>query len=358
MNQITTNLIDRILQRRWLVHFLFWFSFVFTLSLLFSLHSGYFKDHLIDYLILLPSQLMAAYSLNYYLVPNLFLKKKYIQFIMLLLFSAYVFVAFARFCNVYIAEPITRQGTFEKETIFEILTDPLYLVIVYFPSVYMVVLIMVVVKNLKIRFEEKHHLETLEKEKATSELKFLKAQIHPHFLFNTLNSIYALTLSKSDAAPEVVLKLSQLLDYMLYQCNVPAVYIEKEVMLIQGYIDLESIRYGSRLDLTFVHTVDDPTAQIAPLILLSLVENAFKHGSSGNPKNPQVKIDLKVNEGQIYFTVFNTISNQNKPKDSSPGIGNSNVQRQLVLHYPDKHSLEIIKSKTTYEVRLKIDTTA
>ena len=357
MNQ-TTRLIDRILQRRWLTHFLFWFSFILILSILSSLNSGNFRDHLTNYLILLPSQLLAAYSLNYYLIPKIFLKKKYTLFALLLLFSAYVFAAFARFCNVYIAEPLTREGSFEKETIVEILTDPLYLILVYVPAVYMVVLITVVIKNLKIRFEEKHRIEILEKEKATTELKFLKAQIHPHFLFNTLNSIYALTLSKSDAAPEVVLKLSELLDYMLYQCNAPVVYIDKEVALIQGYIDLERIRYGDQLDLTFTHTVDDTAVQIAPLILLSFVENAFKHGSSGNPENPQVKIDLKVNNGKIHFTVFNTVSSQNKSKELDQGIGNSNVQRQLALHYPDRYSLEIIENKITYEVRLNIDTTA
>lgn len=354
----TTLLLESILKRRWLTHFLFWFSFVFILSILSSLNSGTLRDHFINYLILLPSQLLAAYTLNYYLIPQLFLNKKYGQFAIWFLCTAYLFVAFARFCNVHIAEPLTRRGSFETETISEILTDPVYLILVYFPAVYLVVFITVVIKSLKVRFEERHRLEALEKEKATTELKFLKAQIHPHFLFNTLNSIYALTLSKSDAAPEIVLKLSELLDYMLYECNVPAVYVEKEVTLIQGYIDLERIRYGKTFDLTFTHTIDDPTAQIAPLILLSFVENAFKHGSSGNPENPKVTIDLVVENGQIHFMVYNTISSQHKEKKPLQGIGNSNVRRQLDLYYPDRYDLEIKESRITYEVRLKIDTTA
>lgn len=347
---------DRIIQNRGLSHFLFWFTFLFVFSVLATLNAGSFLDNLINYLVLLPSQLLAAYFLIYYQIPKLFLKKKYLTFVISFLVSGYIFVMFGRLCTVHVAEPLTRGGEYETETFLEILTDPFYLFAVYFPAVYVIVFLMLAIKSIKDRFEERHQLEVLQKEKVHTELKFLKAQIHPHFLFNTLNSIYALTLVKSDAAPEVVLKLSEMLDYMLYQCNEPRIAVHKEVALIQGYIDLERIRYGKQLDLVFTHAIDDPNAQLAPLLLLSFVENAFKHGSSGNPANPKVHIHLEVLKGQLNLRVFNTLlATKNKEVETKGGIGNTNVKRQLDLHYPNAHQLEILKEADSFEVNLIID---
>lgn len=348
---------DRILQNRVLSHVLFWCSFLLIFTILASLNSGSFTGHLVNYVVLLPSQLAAAYLLNYYQIPELFLKKKYVQFVLSFIATGYIFVVLARFCTVHIAEPYTREGVFEKETFVEILTDPFYLFAVYFPVVYMMVFLMMAIKGFKVRFEERHQLDVLEKEKVHTELKFLKVQIHPHFLFNTLNSIYALTLAKSDAAPEMVLKLSEMLDYILYQCNEPTIALHKEVALIQGYIDLERVRYGESLDLVFHHEIDNPNIQIAPLIVLSFIENAFKHGASRNPINPKVHIDLKANHSQVSLRVYNTKTTIHKETVDThkEGIGTTNVKRQLELHYPKKHTLAIDDTPESYEVQLQID---
>lgn len=352
------SLIERILQNRGLSHFLFWFTFLFIFSVLATLNAGTFTDNLINYLVLLPSQLLAAYFLIYYQIPKLFLRKKYVAFAISFFVSCYLFVMFGRLCTVHIAEPLTRRGVYESETFLEILTDPFYLFAIYFPAVYVIVFLMLAIKSIKERFEERHQLEVLQKEKMHTELKFLKAQIHPHFLFNTLNSIYALTLAKSDAAPEVVLKLSEMLDYMLYQCNEPRIAVHKEVTLIQGYIDLERIRYGEQLDLKFTHSIDDPNAKLAPLMLLSFIENAFKHGSSGNPTNPKVHIHLEVLQGKLTLRVYNTVlqtKTMEAMEDTNGGIGNVNVKRQLDLHYPNAHQLKIEVAAGSYEVNLTID---
>ncbi len=306
---------------------------------------------------LLPSQLMAAYLLNYYQIPKLFLKKKYVLFIVSFLISAYVIVVFARYCVVHIAEPITREGIYESETLLEIILDPFYLFWAYFPAVYMIVFLMIAIKGFKYRFEEKHQLEVLKKEKAHTELKFLKAQIHPHFLFNTLNSIYALTLAKSDVAPEVVLKLSELLDYILYQCNEPTISIEKEINLIQGYIDLEKIRYGNQLTISFIHKLDNTHTQIAPLILLPFIENAFKHGASGNPIDPKIEIHLTLKNKELNLQVYNTKMHKKEGNNNSvekDGIGHTNVKRQLELNYPHGYQLIIDNNTDSYKVNLKI----
>ncbi|WP_299440373.1 histidine kinase [uncultured Aquimarina sp.] len=349
--------IDRIIQNRKVSHLLFWGSFLLIFTLLASLNSGTLKSHIINYLAMLPSQIIAAYVLNYFQIPNLLLQKKYLLFLGSMIVSIYLLSAFARWSVVYIAEPFIRVD-FVQESITEILSDFAYLFSTYFPAVYIYAFMMLIIKAIKDRFEEKHQLEMLLKEKATNELKFLKAQIQPHFLFNTLNNLYALTLSKSDVAPQVVLKLSELLDFILYQSDEASISIQKEIELIQGFIDLESLRYGDSLDLIFNHKADDLNTQIAPLLLLPLVENAFKHGSSGNPNNPKIHIDLSVIDTKLTFKVYNsrlhTINTIEKPNNKS-GIGMSNLKRQLELNYANTYRLDIEDLPDSYSVELFID---
>lgn len=349
--------IDRIIQNRLLSHLIFWGGFLFVFTLLATLHSGSFRDHLINYIALLPVQIMAAYVLVYYQVPRLLLLKKYVLFMLSFLGSAYVFAVIARISVVYLAEPFIRTD-FEQESIAEIISDPLYLFSIYFPMVYIMAFLLLALKSIKERFEEKHQIEILKKEKATNELKFLKAQIHPHFLFNTLNNLYALTMAKSDVAPKVVVKLSEMLDYMLYQCNEPSISIDKEIELIQHYIDLEMLRYGNRVKVDFNHQLSQSNTQVAPLLLLSLIENAFKHGVSTTFSNPVIRIDLVVKDEALYFSISNSkpIHVTAQPiADERNGIGMTNVKRQLELNYPNQHELEIDETTTTYTVSLKID---
>ncbi|WP_394748105.1 sensor histidine kinase [Spongiimicrobium salis] len=349
-----TSYTDYILQHRVVSHFLFWGSFLFIFTLLATLNSGSFIDHLINYVALLPVQMMAAYSLVYFLVPQFLLKKKYLTLGVSFVVSAYVFAVIARLVVIYIAEPFIREN-FEQESVLEVISDPYYLFIAYFPAVYVVVFLMLALKTIKQRFEEKHQMQVLQKEKVSNELKFLKAQIHPHFLFNTLNNLYALTLRKSDVAPRVVLKLSEMLDYMLYQCNERRVAIENEITLIQGYIDLEMLRYGSQLEVVFNHVRGVQDQKIAPLILLAFVENAFKHGASGNPIDPKIHIDLEIENMELLFKVYNTKSEDPRQVSNSKGIGTANVNRQLELNYPNKHQLKVEETLKSYSITLKVD---
>lgn len=350
------SFLDNVLQNRVLSHILFWCSFLVIFTILGVLDSGTFKPNALSNLAMLPSQIAAAYFLNYYQLPKLLLKKRYFLFFVSIFLSVYFLSAFARFNVVHIVEPFFREN-FEQETIKEILLDFIYIFSVYCPAVYAYALIMLAVKAIKTRFEEKHQIEILQKEKATSELKFLKAQIQPHFLFNTLNNLYALTLAKSDLAPKVVLKLSELLDFILYQSDQASISIEKEIELIQGFIDLESLRYGNELDVSFEKRVDDLNTQIAPLVLLPLIENAFKHGVSSDPKNAKIHIDLLVSGNSIKFKVFNTKLNDSVKQvtNTKSGIGTSNLKRQLEINYPNKYTLEIDEKQDSYFVELLID---
>ncbi|MEM9362487.1 MAG: histidine kinase [Bacteroidota bacterium] len=347
------NLVDNILQNRLFVHFSFWLLFFVCFTLLSVLNSGNLKEPILSYLAFLPSQVMAGYLLVYYQVPKLLLQKKYVRFGISFLLSVYVFSALARISSVYFAEPFFRKD-FYQESITEILTDPVYLLVVYFPTVYVIVFLMLVMKVVKDRFEEKHQLEVLKKEQVNTELKFLKAQTNPHFLFNTLNNLYSLTLSKSDKAPNVVLKLSEILDYMLYQCNAPRVSLGKEIQLIQNYLDLESLRHKSHLNLTFEHNGKYEEVEIAPLILLTFVENAFKHGLGGKTVNPKIAVKLDVIDGELLFQVQNTKPEVVDVKKVKRGIGLENAKRQLELNYGGKYSISQKENENLYDLLLKL----
>ncbi|MFS4447533.1 sensor histidine kinase [Maribacter sp. 2307UL18-2] len=348
------SVLDRVLQKRWLTHLLFWLGLFFLFVVLAALNSGTFWPNVITYLAFLPAQLLAAYVLNYYQLPHLLYKKKYVRFGLSLLLSIYVFSAMGRIGVVHIAEPFVRTD-FVQESISEILTDTAFLFSVYFTSTYVYAFIMMLIKAVKSRFEEKQRTEQLQKEKIVNELQFLKGQIQPHFLFNTLNNLYALTLSKSDLAPVVVLKLSELLDFILYQSHQSAIPISKEIELIQGFIELETLRYGGKIDVNFTCEAPDKTLQIPPLLLLPLVENAFKHGVSGSVEKAKINITLQAEVGRLYFEIFNT-----KPKiikdtiREGKGIGKANLKRQLDLAYPDAHHLAIVETPADYTVRLSI----
>ena len=248
--------LDSILQNRLTRHLLFWIGLATIFISLASVNTGTIKANVANYLALLPVQMAAAYLLNYYQIPNQLFKKKYLQFFVGLVLSIYVFTALGRLFIIYIAEPFFRED-FIQESFTEIVMDAPYLFAVYFPSVYIYALVMILIRAFQNRQKEKHTIEVLQKEKAFNELRFLKAQIQPHFLFNTLNNLYGLTLPKSDLAPEVVLKLSEILDFILYQSNEPRIEIEKELELLNAYIELESLRHGDKLGVTFHHEIDD-----------------------------------------------------------------------------------------------------
>lgn len=200
--------------------------------------------------------------------------------------------------------------------------------------------------------ELKSRERELIKEKVETELHFLKSQINPHFLFNTLNNIYSLARKKADETPEVVLKLSKLLRYVLYEAGASSIPISSEIEFLIDYIDLQKIRFDKRLEINFSQSVDEPQTPILSLILIPLVENAFKHGASQSTHSSCVKIFLKVNKGKLEMLVENTIENDAIP--SEIGIGLKNLRRQLELTYDDFALSNNIKSGI-YRAELNVD---
>lgn len=351
-----TNLLFRV---RWLRHLVFWLLIYTAFLFIRILDSPNVLESVLGTLIWIPFQIMAAYLLMYYQIPKLALKGKYIAFVVSILVTGYLLTVASRITTVYVLEPMVITKPFVQESILEILTSLPHLFFIYFIRVYIGPFFFVIAKLVKDRHLEMREREALEKEKVEAELNFLKAQIHPHFLFNTLNNLYALTLRKSDQAPEMVLKLSAMMDYMLYQCKQPTVAIAKEIALVKDYIDLEQLRYGDRLDLKFGTEVENDGAPISPLVLLTLVENAFKHGASGTIEQPVIHIDLKQKGSELNFTVFNSkpAALQNDPSEYRKGIGSSNIRRQLEISYPDHHRIEVEEKEKSYQVSLYIDLT-
>ena len=208
----------------------------------------------------------------------------------------------------------------------------------------------VVIKQVRLQAAAGEREKNLVREKLESELKFLRNQTNPHFLFNTLNNIYALARKKSDQTPEVVLKLSKLLRFMLYESAKPLIKIGDEVKMLDDYIELEKLRYNSRLTVNFYREIDNSCEEISPLLLLPFVENAFKHGPGESHFDSSIHIELILQNGRLNFTIENT-----KEKSGSDGvnenIGLRNVKRQLELMYPG-YSMQVSSEDARFSVSL------
>lgn len=227
-----------------------------------------------------------------------------------------------------------------------------YNIFVHIPFFYMQPLFFLVALQF---YENQFKLSQVNEQKKIAELSALKNQLNPHFLFNTLNNLYALTVEKSDRAPEVIEKLSQILDYMLYGTESTYVPLHREVEMLENYLSLEQVRYEDRVIVSFQNDIREPV-KIAPLILLTFVENAFKHGVSQELNMANIKIKLTLLDHRISFYIENTKPSSSKHKSiERKKIGLSNVEKQLDLLYPEAHTLHIEETDEKYIVNLLLE---
>lgn len=193
-----------------------------------------------------------------------------------------------------------------------------------------------------------------ENERLKSELSFLRSQISPHFMFNVLNSIVSLSRRKPEMVEPVVIKLSELMRYMIYETSDSKVSIDKEFNYLESYIELQRLRFGNDIKIDFKHNLSSSPSSIEPMLLIPFVENAFKHGV-GMVQNPSIEIELKDDKKSLFFSVFNKVCKQNSEiKDESSGIGLANVRRRLELLYPDQHTFNIHEKEDSYLIELTI----
>jgi hypothetical protein len=200
-------------------------------------------------------------------------------------------------------------------------------------------------------YEQWKWFQNLKTEKAKAELAMLKTQVNPHFFFNTLNNLYALTVKNSNKAPEVILKLSDMMRYAIYEGEKDIVFLKDEISCLENYIELHKIRYHKNVKIEFTHTINK-NETIAPLLFIIFLENAFKHGVEALTENAFITINLISNEDCIHFTIENNFdSNEISEKK---GIGLDNLKRRLALIYSDNHELSIQKKDSIYKADLKI----
>jgi len=204
------------------------------------------------------------------------------------------------------------------------------------------------------RMKEDEQVKEQENERLKSELSFLRSQISPHFMFNVLNSVVSLSRRKPEMVEPVVVKLSELMRYMIYETNDSIVPILKELTYLESYIDLQKIRFGDDIRIDFTHKIGPKSSSIEPMLLIPFVENAFKHGV-GFIENPTIEIELKDSAKELSFHVANKKgATSHEKKDESSGIGLANVKRRLELLYPNNHSLIVKESDDTFEITLTI----
>ena len=327
----------------WSFHIIVWGLFWTVMGSPYSLVRNVFHMFLF-----IPVFIGFAYPLVYIAVPHLLLKGKVWQFGVLMLlwaiaglyinagYRTYLYVPFQQFIGL----KSVPQGGFQAHSYLCMTTSVASPMIIQFFK----------------RWTVKQRAWMLvQQETISAQLQLLKAQLHPHFLFNTLNNIYSFALQNSPKTPQMVLKLSSLLSHMLYNCKTEEVLLEKEVEIMKNYIDLEKERYGDKIDISLNIHGDIQDKYITPLLILPFLENAFKHGTSEQLEKPWMSVDIAVKGHLLKCKVVNSKNESVVPGDS--GVGISNVKKRLELLYPGKYELKFADEGSFFAVSLLLQLT-
>ncbi len=285
----------------------------------------------------------AASLINFYLFPRFFYQKKYLQF------TIYVLLLLTA---VLLIEELVIEKIFFPDTRGSRFSNVLYTLIDIIPPI-------IILSGFKFAWDavaRQKQLDELKIMVKESELQFLKTQINPHFLFNNLNNLYALAVEESKKTPEIILALSSLLRYMLYECKAAYVPLSKEIEQLQNFIDLGEMQIEGRGAVRFTNTIPtEQTFKIAPLILVVFIENAFKHSTSSTTDAIAINIDVSMStEGTLQFLCKNTFQQVSNTASLSQGIGLQNVKKRLDLIYPNRYQLDISNTETEFTVQLEL----
>jgi len=345
LNSVTIILKNRVLQ-----HTLFWIVSFYILLHLFASSDQIQK---IDYIytalfhISLASGVYVNLSI---LIPKLLSRKHYVYYILSLVVLMFACAGF----NILTFDKLTDYilpGYYFIS--YYVLSDILKFVMVYLA----VTSLLKLAKSWFALSEANLKLSQLQKDKTETELQALKSQINPHFLFNSMNGIYSLALKQSDKTPEIVLKLSDIMRYMIYETTADFVALKKEIKYLQDYVDLQKLRSDNRATIIFDVSGEPDGKQVAPLLFFPLIENSFKHGIKGETGKSFVTIHFIINDKWITCTIENNKGTaDNVEKKEYKGIGLTNVRKRLDMIYPGSHTLVIKDSGEIYRVELTIPT--
>lgn len=332
-------------RNRLLRHSVYWCCYVLIWSSYWTLVGSTFSHNVIRILMWLPIFMLYSYPVAYIAVPKLLLQNKFISFSLVIIgwgilgwyinssFRAYLFFPISLKLGMEVYGGVANPATFLCMT-----------------TTAGCISISTLAKRWFLKQQEWMQAE---QEKVTAQLQVLKAQLHPHFLFNTLNNIYAFALEGSTKTPSMVLRLSSLLSYMLYDCKEDEVLLEKEIEVMRNYIDLEKERYGDKLDISINIEGEIADHYIAPLLILPFLENAFKHGTSEQLDHPWMSVDIMVKNNRLQYKVVNS-KDEDVPHHDQ-GVGICNIQRRLELLYEGKHELKLTDEGVFFVASLMVE---
>ncbi len=339
----------------WLAyHILWWTVAIGSITAVF--HNIFFSAYSIKFLFYVFFEAAGVYFNLYYLMPRFLGKGKYVQYVVLVILTILcmaVFIVPGYDVSAWLSGRTT-QSLYGRPPVdfwyfFKVNT---------LPSAAAAMTLGMSVKLAKEWIQTRKRQQLLEKEKLETELKFLKSQFNPHFLFNSINSIFVLIHKNPDMASESLAKFSDLLRYQLYECNEAEIPLRQEITYIENFIELERLRQENNIDLNInIQKQSEDDLFIAPFILMPFIENAFKHVSKKREGTNWIHIKLYSDRGQLYFNISNNVSLQyNSSREPMPykGLGLKNVRRRLELLYHDQHQLQIDSTAESYNESLKI----
>ncbi len=346
---LNTGSIHGIFSKKITKHILYWIGMVLFFGITWGTYDHDYKRSFLIQFFGLPGKIVLVYITLLFLIPRFFVTRKFTSFVIFYFFTLVLTtIIVQRPIMLYHVEPNYLPGW--NSTGFLAINEIMKTAL----DVNNAAILPMAYIFFKFYYNSQQKALALEKEKLQAELNQLRNQVHPHFLFNTLNNLYSLIIKKSDVAETAVLTLSGLMRYMLYEANVPKVPLSKEIQYLKNYVNLEKLRFDNKTDISFTVEIDKEY-NISPFLLIPFVENAFKHGPGSN-KNSWIVINILVKNEQLIMHVENAKqTDQNQKNDFDGGIGFVNVKKRLELLYPNNYSLKAQDNELSYEVVLKLN---
>ncbi|MFC6102153.1 sensor histidine kinase [Olivibacter domesticus] len=325
----------------WILYFLYeWLSVA-------SMNSEY-RRYFISACLMVPTTFLASMLTVHVYFAKLYLKNKRRWFWIAAISTMCVLLLVRRLFYYYYIYPLYYPEGMQQPFIY---VPKLVIDVV---NMYLIVGLYSLIYFFRSYYEQQKLTATLQKEKIRSELELLKLQVHPHFIFNTLNNIYSFSLQQKPKTADLIHRLSSFLDYNLYKAKDNTVPLSKEIEYLQHYIELEKIRFGNRLDVSLNILSEIEKFNISPMLLLPLVENAFKHGAGKLQQDAWIRIDISVKRDVLTVKVENNCLEYSKNGTESAGIGLENVKRRLEILYEGGHEFSVLKESGTFLAILKI----
>jgi len=331
--------------KRFLIHLSFWLFYVLFFGLIYGKYGKDYTLHLLETSVMLPFVMSATYLTIYGILPFYLQTRKLLLSIGLVLVLQVIVTMGERISlRMMNGMPITFESLFGVTSIYLMLETNFMVGIAFIIKIY------------KLWFVQQEERHKIEKKNLENELNLLKSQLHPHFLFNTMNNLYALSLEDGRKTSEGIAQTSDLLRSVLYECNEREIPLDREINIIKNYVELEKMRYGERLKVNFNVEGDTGQIKIAPMILFTFIENCFKHGCSQDSGNPFVDVKIEVKDGSMLFEAEN-----GKPQNSTEtvkskygGVGLNNVKKRLGILYPGRYDLNFGGTDSCYKVSLNL----